>query len=230
MRNDGLDGNLGPLMAIAAGRAADALSRLVNREIQVKCSRVSRGEWREALLGDLRGHENLTWISQVAFGSEPMSVSMVIDEARANTLLDMLLGRHGAATLAELEAAAGLAERPSSLKHLDSCEIDALKETINIMTGCCVEVLAQELGLTSVSLPAVVPEAPVAGRVSALPPEKQSKRRASQPQSAGGPLEIKLMLSVARPGGVEAAAQLTITAAPPAPQRARRAGVRRAHS
>lgn len=195
--------NLEQLMVAAANRASDALGELLNDEIRIAHSQVYDGNWPEALSDRLKGRENLLTISQTAFGAEPMKVSLVIERKRVGCLLDLLMGRHGDSDLLGF-GAAGLDDA-----RLDPTEIDALKETANIVTGSCVSVLGRELGLTGMSLPSLAPQSSLAERVYWLLPDAQSLCAQSLLKTRSHPLEMELMMSIVCPRNIGATARNT---------------------
>jgi chemotaxis protein CheY-P-specific phosphatase CheC len=190
MRADAVARNLELLMEAASARASAALSQLLNGEIQVRCCRLYHGDLRPALLESLRGPDQLVTVSQTAFGKEPVTVSLAIDYSLIGSMLDLLFGRHGAAPLPE-------SDEPAA--PFDSYEIDALKETANIVTGTCIAVLEHELGLTGVSLPTFGEQLSPAECVCRLLPDPQSICIKSRLTAAARPLEIVLLMSIAGP-------------------------------
>ncbi len=197
MRDDAVARNLEQLMEAASARASVALSQLLNGEIRVRCCRLYHADWREALLESLNGRDHLVTVSQTAFGKEPVTVSLAIDYSLIGSMLDLLLGRHGAAPLPE-------SDEPAA--PFDPCEIDALKEAANIVTGTCIAVLEHELGLTGVSLPSFGEQLSPADRVYRLLPDPQSICINSRLTASARPLEIVLMMSIAGPAERSAAA------------------------
>jgi hypothetical protein len=220
MRDDGLAGSIAHLMAGAAERAAGALGKLLNREIWVRSSQLYYGDWPEPLADSLRTYDRPVSMRQVAFGTESLTVSLLLDQNQLGGLLDLLMGRHGAARLPELDSALDGAS-------LDSCEADSLKETINIVTGCCVSVLGQHLGLVGVSMPGIIWSASLADRLAQLLPDRESICGKSRLGVRANPLEMDLMMSVFRSAqdGFRPAAGVREASAAPAgvrPEGARR--------
>jgi hypothetical protein len=193
MRYDGVARNLEQLMAATADRAAYALGRLLNAEVRVSCCRLYHGDRREALTESLQGRGALVRVSQTAFGAETIEVSIVIEESRIRHMLDLLMGRHGASLLPLVEPVLQNGAR------FDPFEIDALKETANIVTGSCIAVLGGELGLTGCSLPSMAAEMPLADTVCSLLPRVTSMCVTARLKASAHALEIVLMISIAGP-------------------------------
>ncbi len=191
MRYDAVARNFEQLMAAAADGASYALSRLLNAEVRVSCCRLYHGDWREALTESLQVRGALVTITQTAFGAEPVEVSLVIEESRTRRMLDLLMGRHGASLLPSVD--------PQNGVRFDPFEIDALKETANIVTGSCIAVLGRDLGLTGCSLPSLVAGMPLADTVCSLLPRASSMCVNSWLEARAHALEIALMMSIAGP-------------------------------
>jgi len=194
MRYHGVARNLEQLMALAADRASHALGRLLNEEVRVSCCRLYHGDWREALTESLQGRGALVTISQTAFGAEPVEVSLMIEESRTGCMLDLLMGRHGASLLLSVDQA------PQNGARLDPFEIDALKETANIVTGSCIAVPGRDLGLTGSSLPTMGSEMLLTDRVRFFLPRVHSMCVKSRLKASHHALEVVLMMSIAGPG------------------------------
>ncbi len=199
MRYDAVARNLEQLMAATADRASYALGRLLNAEVRVSCCQLYHGDWREALTESLQGRGALVTISQTAFGAEPVVVSIVIEESRTRCMLDLLMGRHGASLLPFVDPVSQNGAR------FDPLEIDALKETANIVTGNCIAVLGRELGLTGCSLPSMAAEMPLADTVCSLLPRVGSMCVKSRLKASAHALEVVLMISIAGPADSVAA-------------------------
>lgn len=151
MGNEPSSAHLGRLMFRAITRAADTLGELLNDQVRIKHSRFCRVTWRQALSDHLRGREDFVAVGQTAFGGEPMKVWLALENRQVSRLLDSLMGRHGGSP----PGGSGYSEPRGG--RIDPSEVDALKETTNIVTGSCVAVLARELGLKGLSLPSVEP-------------------------------------------------------------------------
>ena len=199
MRYDGVARNLEQLMAAAAERAAHALSRLVNEEVRVSCCELYHSDWRDALTESLQGRGALVTVSQTAFGAEPVEISLVIEQSRTRRMLDLLMGRHGASLLPLVDPVLQNGAR------FDPFEIDALKETANIVTGSCIAVLGRDLGLTGCSMPSMAAEMPLADTVRSLLPRVSSMCVKARLKASAHALEIVLMISIAGPADFAAA-------------------------
>jgi chemotaxis protein CheY-P-specific phosphatase CheC len=206
MSGNGAAGGIEQLMAAAAVSAADALSRLLNHQIQVGSSRLYRGDQTGALMDHLRGRDRLLTVSQTAYGADSMKVSLVVEDNHACCLVDMLMGRHGGSRQPNVAG-----DEPDSLDcaanpnpGFDFGEIDALKEAANIVAGSCAAVLAPELGLERMSLPSIVQPPSLSDRVGWFLPDDRSMCAESRLKSLVGSLELELMMSISRLGqGVE---------------------------
>ena len=197
MRYDAAARNLEQLMAAAADRASYALGRLLNAEVRVSGRQLYHGGWRQALTESLQGRGALVTITQTAFGAEPVGVALVIEESRTRRMLDLLMGRHGASLLPSVDAQNGA--------RFDSFEIDALKETANIVAGSCIAVLDRDFGLTGCSLPLVAAGMPLADTVCSLLPRASSMCVESRLNASAHGLELALMMSIAGPADSAAA-------------------------
>ena len=165
-----------------ADRTSCALSRLLNAEVRVSCCRLYHGDWREALTESLQGRGALVTITQTAFGAEPVEVSLMIEERRTRRMLDLLMGRHGASLLQSVD--------PHNGARFDPFEIDALKETANIVTGSCIAVLGGDLGLTGCSLPSMASGMPLADTICSLLPCVDSMCAESRLKASAHALEL----------------------------------------
>ena len=199
MRYDVVARNFEQLMAATADGASYALGRLLNAEVRVNCCQLYHGDWREALTESLQGRGALVTITQTAFGAEPVEVSLVIEESRTRRMLDLLMGRHGASLLPSVDPV------PQNGARFDPFEIDALKETANIVTGSCIAVLGRDLGLTGCSLPSLAAGMPLADTVCSLLPRVSSMCVESRLNAGAHALEIALMMSIAGPADSAAA-------------------------
>ena len=193
MRYDGAAANFERLMAAAADRASHALGRMLNAEVRVSHCLLYHGDGRQALMESLQGLGTLVTFNQTAFGAEAVEVSMLIEESRIRCLLDLLLGRHGASLPPSVDS------DPQDGARFDPLEIDALKETANILTGTCIGVLGRDFGLSRFSMPSMGAEMPLADRVCALLPHAHSMCVKSGLRACAHPLEIVLVTAVAGP-------------------------------
>ncbi len=222
MRYDGAAGNFERVMAAAAERACDALGRMLNAEVRLSHCLLYRGDGRAALMECLQGRGTLVTVSQTAFGAEPVEVSLLIEESRIRCLLDLLMGRHGASLLPSVDSDQHNGAR------FDPLEIDALKETTNILTGTCIAVLGRDFGLSRFSMPSLGAEMALADRVRALLPRVHSMCVKSGLNACAHPLEIVLVTAVAGPAG--AAGPASANRRPASPPAARQLADRQARS
>jgi chemotaxis protein CheY-P-specific phosphatase CheC len=189
--------HLGRLIYRAINRAADTLGELLNDQVRINHCRFYRVNWRQALSDHLRGREDYLAVGQTAFGREPMRVWLALENRQVNRLLDGLMGRHGGAS----PGTRGYSEPRGG--RFDPSEVDALKETTNIVSGSCVAVLARELGLKGLSLPSVESRRGWSeDKVYWLVADAQSLCIDSQLQAQRHPLEVTLLMSVLTPESI----------------------------
>jgi hypothetical protein len=197
MNNERSSAHLGRLMFRAITRAADTLGELLNDQVRIKHSRFYRVIWRQALSDHLRGREDFLAVGQTAFGGEPMKVWLALENRQVRRLLDSLMGRHGSSP----PRGSGSSEPRGG--RIDPSELDALKETINIVTGSCVAVLAHQLGLKGLSLPSVEPRRGWSeDKIHWLVADAQSLCAESQLEAQRHPLEVTLLMAVLTPESI----------------------------
>jgi hypothetical protein len=191
MSGNGWDTTLEQLTLSAALSTSSVLSMMLNDGMQVADCRIYYASAREALLERLRRRYGLLAVSQTALGAEPVKVSLIVGKEHVGLLLDRLMGRPGGLrnTSAEEARCAGV---------LDATEIDALRETANIVTGACAAVFGRELGITSMSLPSFASQDMLDDIVGFLLPDREAVCTESHLKAATHALELDLLMSIAR--------------------------------
>ncbi len=144
---------LGRLVAIATSRAAEALALLLCDEIQIKGLGVYYVHSRERLLTRLKLPRRLVAITQSIEGDKSARLSLALSHSSAHNLAALLVGR-----------------RTSPHRKLDCFELDALRETANVVAGSYLGLLGRPLGLAGApSAPAVIEGTPQQMALSLLP-------------------------------------------------------------
>jgi chemotaxis protein CheY-P-specific phosphatase CheC len=130
----------GPLASLATSRASESLGSLLCDKIEVKALSLYYLDSPERLLTRLRLPRRLITITQSISGREKGKISLAMPRDGAPILAAALVGRHSAHT-----------------RKLGGFDLDAFKETANIVTGSYLSLLGPALGLIGVpSIPAVV--------------------------------------------------------------------------
>ena len=130
----------GRLAALATSRAAESLGSLLCDQIETKALNLYYLDSPERLLTRMRLPRRLITITQSISGREKGKISLAMARDSAPVLAAALVGRHG-----------------SHSRKLGGFDIDAFKETANIVTGSYLALLGPALGLVGVpSIPAVV--------------------------------------------------------------------------
>ncbi len=130
----------GRLAAIATSRASEGLGQLICDQIRVKALALYYLDSPQRLLTRLRLPRRLITITQALSGREKGKISLAMARDSAPVLAAALVGRHG-----------------STGRKLGGFDIDALKETANIVSGSYLALLGRPLGLVEVpSVPVIV--------------------------------------------------------------------------
>ncbi len=130
----------GRLAALATSRASEALGALLCDKIAIKALALYYLDSPERLLTRLRLPRRLITITQSISGREKGKISLAMARDGAPILAAALVGRHG-----------------SPSRKLGGFDLDAFKETANIVTGSYLALLGRPLGLIGVpSVPAIV--------------------------------------------------------------------------
>lgn len=130
----------GRLAALATTRASESLGSLLCDQIETKALNLYYLDSPERLLTRLRLPRRLITITQSINGREKGKISLAMARDGAPNLAAALIGRHG-----------------NHSRKLGGLDIDAFKETANIVTGSYLALLGPVLGLVGVpSIPAVV--------------------------------------------------------------------------
>jgi len=130
----------GRLAALATSRASESLGSLLCDKIEIKALALYYLDSPERLLTRLRLPRRLITITQSISGREKGKISLAMARDGAPLLAAALVGRHG-----------------SHSRKLGGIDLDAFKETANIVTGSYLSLLGPALGLVGVpSIPAVV--------------------------------------------------------------------------
>jgi len=130
----------GRMAALATSRASEALGSLLCDRIQIKALAVYYLDSPEMLLTRLRLPRRLFIVTQSLSGREKGKISLAIARDSATVLAAALAGRHG-----------------SPNHKLGGLDLDAFKETANILSGSYLAMLGRPLGLLGLpSVPAIV--------------------------------------------------------------------------
>ena len=132
----------------------------------------------------LRRSRHLLSITQAACGNEPGRFSLVVARSSVSGLIDTLMGRHGSVT-----------------RDLGGVELDALRETANIVAGSCLSMLGGPLGLSTMPSAAAISEGSLEEVVYTFLPQPGSLCVETRLRTRSHRLELILLMAVARSNG-----------------------------
>jgi chemotaxis protein CheY-P-specific phosphatase CheC len=132
MQLDGSHPELSEMADAGVSGAAEALSLLLYRHVSSRTPTIYNLTSPEALLLRLRFPRLLISITQTVYAQSHGRISIALSREGALELIDLLVDRRGSPT-----------------RVLGSFELDALKETANIVNGSLLSPLGRRLGLTA---------------------------------------------------------------------------------
>src|SRR6266446_2754396 len=140
MRRRGPEALLHQPASLAIDRAAAALSTLIHESVRARGPSIFSLSSPEMLLLRFRSMRRLWIATQTVYSENEAKISLALSRDSAGVLADLLMGRRGVGT-----------------RNLAGLEMDAIRETANIVSGAFLAALGERTGLRETpSVPSLV--------------------------------------------------------------------------
>ncbi len=155
--NSAAGGEFSELAAAAGIGAAQALSTLLNDNTQIRGPRIYNLKSPDTLLLKIKSNPELIGVTRNVPGATAGKVSLAVSRERAPRLVDLLNGHRGCAT-----------------QTLGRLELDAIRETGNIIFGAYLGLLGPAMGVVGIPSEPVLVEGLLSELLACFLPQEKS--------------------------------------------------------